>query len=516
MPSTTPILNVKSPQLRGGESFAAESFEARHQARLESTLAPFWVRVLNPQGDQDRWLTYARMDQSTHYAVQRSSNGLPTLLPRFYAEWVPIRKLFNYSCDERPPASALIKSYLRASTAHFGSLLGEAAESLGPLPKHCRFSALIPAAAREEAPFIGKTLRAFAKQTIAPENFEVVVFLNCLDANGRVDEHSRETIAVVEEVMRSHPRLNIRPFFAALPDTELWTIGRIRKLMLDSTVLRAYERSRRHPEHILFTTDADCAAIHPELIEHTLARMKKHPEIDAIRGSIDWDWKALAANPLLLFGVRMMSTLDAHRRLSDPTYGVGTPSFAIRAERYVDAGGYHPLDKVGEDMDLIDRLRAVRSGSSEYIAIARGGPQSRVWTSLRRAERALEIDNTPPQNMWFVDGARFQLVDPSVRQAPAPRTQTFLELLDAPDFEARAQEVATKTILTYVRSDKEAGQVSADELVEILTRLSGIEFSLSEDKTKVTIGNFPRLREHLLHFQRNAEDYWKEQLKFEW
>ncbi len=516
MTFTTPVLQIDPPELRGAEPLPAESFDALSQARREAILSPYMHKVADPIDGENNWITFDQIDQSTHYAIQTTTTGLPTLLPKFYADSVSIKQLQSTSCDNRPSPRELIKTYLEASQKHFGALLPEAAKAIGPLPKSCQISILIPAAAREEAPFIGRTLRAFASQSVDFDTFEIVVFLNCLDSSGQVDERSRKTISAMEEVKRMNPQLNIRPFFAALPEQEVWTIGRIRKLLMDSTLLRSYERSRKRPEHILFTTDADCTGVHPQLIEHTLSQMHKHPEIDSLRGSIDWDWKALASDPLLLFSVRLMSTLDAHRRLTDPTYGVGTPSFAIRAERYADAGGYNALDRVGEDMDLMARLKANRAGSSVYTPIARGGPKTRIWTSLRRAERAMEIDNTPPQNMWFVDGARFQLSDPEVRQEKRPREQSFHDLLEAPDFNGRIEELAAKTFHTYAQPHSTHNPVTARDLAEIIHRYSGVQFTFSEDDTQVRVKNLERLKEYLIHFHENAERYWKTRFQLEW
>ena len=330
-----------------------------------------------------------------------------------------------------------------------------------------------------------------------------------------MDSKSRETIAEVEHVARQNPELTIRPFFAALPDSEVWTIGRIRKLLLDAVISRVYDRQSNNREHILFTTDADGRGIHPCLVEYFLHTFDKHPHVDAIRGRVDWDWKSLTQNPLLLLGVRAMSLLDAHRRLAESDYSVGTPSLGIRVDRYMDAGGYHALDKVGEDMDLLARLKAIRSGSTVYNPILRGGPQSRVWTSLRRAEQALEIDMTPPANMWFVDGARFELEDAGVRQGPRVERGTFEDQLRSETFLPDAEKLLLKTLSTYALPHADP-PVSLTDLVEVVNRYTGFEIRTGPEKNSLTVGNPDRLCSLLLYFKEHAEPYWRVQLGFEW
>jgi hypothetical protein len=510
MHRVVPEVPFASSLWRGGEYLDGASLPAYQEERRRAVSHNVVVQPETvPPGDGPPGIKFERVDSTTHRILKDGSNGLPTLVPNHYRAHYLVAALGMMSFDDRAPSKMLFDSYLTDSRKHFGILLRLAAESLGTLEPECRMSVCIPVAARDEADYIGRTLRAYLNQTVSKDKFELVLFLNCLASDGRVHPDAQKTIGVVEAFMREHPELNVRPFFCNLPSNEVWTIGRIRKLLLDAVVERVNARAFGAP-HILMASDADTAAVHPQLIEHYLNTFDRRPNIDAIKGRIDWDWRTLAENPLLLFGVRVMMLFDAYQRKTDPTAGTGTPSFAIRAERYADAGGYHPLDTVGEDVDLMKRVEMIRTGSMAHIPIVDGGAKSRLWTSCRRAARALELSDAPPSEQWRVDGARFQNLDPTVRKQAASPARSFEEQLADPRFQDRAERMLTRT------KDILASEVAFDEFEDVLKNIGGIEIYSTWESALLMIKNMEHVKRMLRHFAAHARDHWENQLGFEW
>jgi hypothetical protein len=203
---------------------------------------------------------------------------------------------------DEPDARSISEELARYWSGHTQNYLEQIAahgDSVQPLKVEGRISVCIPVADHEEGDNIYRTLELFLNQTISAEQFEVVLFLNHPEHNSPdktvVTDHTR---LEVERFQREHPEINIHFFQSTIPE-KFATIGYVRKVLNDVTLHRYFRRGDFSRDHILVRMDADTWGLHPKFLENYVKQFEKHPNVDAFKGQLDWDWPTLMTDPTL-------------------------------------------------------------------------------------------------------------------------------------------------------------------------------------------------------------------------
>ncbi|MCB0332990.1 MAG: hypothetical protein KDD55_05785, partial [Bdellovibrionales bacterium] len=329
------------------------------------------------------------------------------------------------------------------------------------------------------------------------------LFLNHPECDGEgVVIEPDETLLEVARFRNDYPHMKIHAFYHPLSE-EHANIGFIRKFLNDVALLRHYKRGESAAEYYLLRVDADTHAVRPDYLENYLRRFEAHPEVDAFKGRLDWDWNSYLTDPAVLFGTRFYLAIDAYERMMNRDIGGGGANFAIRAARYADAGGYSDDFGLAEDVDLGRKVLKVREGSTHFTAIGDAGARSRLWTDGRRSIEAVKKGHAPVMQ-WFNGDTDFGVLDGAVRaKGRNLSSENYFSLLEPPNFEARMASMIQQTLRFFTADDIEKRRLYVDS---ILSKF-GVEAEVDQQGT-VIISDMSGLKSWLQAFGTHGKRYW--------
>lgn len=406
-------------------------------------------------------------------------------LPRVSREIFPLAVMSHY-------LSLLPPRYLLQAHA--------VAAQLGPLPETTRQSVAIPVAAHEEGATLLQTLRAYSKQSLAYERFELALFLNYPTGSDPTP-----SLSALEAWSKEQPK-GMRVVCAVQEAPTGSSIGYLRKVLNDAIVHRVVSRNLE-ADHLLLRSDADTVATHPDhLAQHLHLHATRSQRMLAVKGKVTWDPVALASDPLSAWGVIVWQISERVLAAQLPNPLFGGVNFSMRASTYATLGGYNPALQLGEDVELGRRVQQLGQSVLYPKSIIDGGPRSGCTTSARRIVALREFGD-PPVTQWESKSVGFDIHNQKIRglQIPTPLTRAeFQARMEHPDFALNAAEVAFRTIahLTAIRSLR-------SNIQGVLTAWLGLRFGKEVYPAVYEIENPKRLHRLMLDwYDKNKDLHW--------
>lgn len=318
----------------------------------------------------------------------RSRRGLAPFAPEIEAD-----------PDAKIDANKSTARYFRSLRPSYMKILGNMKKQLEREPKaeKPKVVVMIPAAAHQEGKNIYRTLLQYAnQQDIEANDFELVIFANVPPGAKR-----DKTVSEVRRFQKDHPEINVRMVERRLSQKEA-NIGWVRKAITDTILTDLTERDINLNEVLLVSNDADAEWIDPRYIKTIIEKANAQPEVDAFLGAIDWGYEAYKAFPETLAATRFMQMIEVYMRKRRGYLGSSGANFAFRPGAYTAVGGYNSLpdSEAGEDVQLGNMIKNMRSGAGTRRPIAWLGRSSEVTTSARRALDKLFKDGGAPVRQW--------------------------------------------------------------------------------------------------------------------
>lgn len=388
------------------------------------------------------------------------------------------------------------QAYLSSQNETHLAYINKQADQVGPMDPECKLTICIPVASHEEGGNIYKTLLNYTKQTADKKSFEILLFLNRPDVNRQGEAvMPDETLAEVERFKKDYPDIKLSFMNEVIP-LENAKIGYIRKCLADITLERLLRRVGSYSSHILVSNDADSKWISPLYIENFIEQFKLHKEIDSFAGQLDWDKEAYVKNPLIHVCTRLFLFIEAQLRRKNkndiPTPGA---NFAFRAGIYAAVGGYSDID-AGEDTDLGNTIKAARMGAKTKQAVSFAGTkESRLYTSARRIEKALE-QGLAPVEQW---GLRFDVFNSNVRNMSENISKTKVDFDNSSyleEFKTQLETIINRTlkVISLSKVDK--------KIIERAINWVGIKYDLHENGN-ITIKDISKLVTYLKDYAKH-------------
>lgn len=320
------------------------------------------------------------------------------------------------------------------------------AKQLEPMQASCRLTIAIPVASRQEGTTIYQTLKSFSNQSADPALYEIVLFENSIKGSDLAYAYTAEEI---RRFQANYPYIRVQHFYDELAREQM-TIGYLRKLVTDLTLLRYQQRGDFQHDHYISRTDADTCGIHQRYVETFLRKFEQNPFCDAFYGPLDFALEHYAYSPLLYFGHRFQVLLEqvARKKAGYDGGSVG-PNVVFRASAYAHAGGYSAMSKCGEDISLDNILRRLRAGAVQHRTLQCAGSCTRLFSSARRGAKALELGFAPLEQ-WGVEATKFGLENAAIRNHEIlPNRKHFIEVLENPELLSRMQSITNATLKFY-------------------------------------------------------------------
>ncbi len=299
--------------------------------------------------------------------------------------------------NENPRAKldhfAETETYIQSFSPEYRKRVESLAGQVPPMSERTKLAVCIPVAGHQEGKNIYQSLESYTYQTAAPEEYELVLFVNHPEKE-RNDKQIKpdETLSEIERFQKDHPEIPVRVIYSALPLHDA-NMGTIRKLLNDSVLLRNHARGNKAPDLIMVSNDADNKGISPDYVKNFIEKFEKNPDKDAFMGQLDWDPEAYVQYPLIMVGVRLFQYLDLIQRKKFGRLPSSGANFAFRSSIYSAIGGYAPETHLAEDVAF---GRAIKEGRKNVGAVGYGGARvSRLYTSARRAVDAFKSGRVP-------------------------------------------------------------------------------------------------------------------------
>ena len=288
--------------------------------------------------------------------------------------------------------------YLKKQNPEYLKRIEAFSSQMEPMGPECKLAICIPVAGHQEGENIERTLSSYLNQTADPKTYEVVLFVNQPDTKPNGEKVvSDGTLEKIKKFKAEHPGINIRVMEGVLPRKDA-RIGNIRKLLGDTVLSRSLARGAGG-DLIMVSNDADTRGVAPEYIANFVERFKDEKTADGLLGQLDWDPESYIRNPLVHVGTRLFQYMGAQYRNAKLGIDSSGASFAYRSSIYSAIGGYDPEIAGGEDSNFGQRIVMARQGSRRTPIDYAGARVSRLYTSSRRAEKAVK-DGLAPIEQW--------------------------------------------------------------------------------------------------------------------
>lgn len=345
-----------------------------------------------------------------------------------------------------------VTAYLDKQTEEHKQKIKELSIQAGAMSPDCELSVCIPVAGNQEGDHIYDSLANFLQQTLDPKKYEIVLFVNMpdKDKNGK-PVFGDKTAEEIKRFQADHPEVNVRVMSSTLP-RDLVSIGLVRKLLNDTVVLRR-QQSGAKEDLIMVSNDADNRGMAREYLENFINKFQTNSNADGLLGQTDWDPDSYVRKPLIHVGTRLFQYVDMMIRKRDKIIRSSSgANFALRSSIYAAVGGYDEKARLAEDRDLCQRMNLARQGASKRVAVAFAGARaSRLYTSSRRAEKALE-EGLSPIEQW--DRGAFGALEDEVRKVKWDESGGNIDYNDPATVEklTNALEVIINRTLRVTRS----------------------------------------------------------------
>ena len=284
-----------------------------------------------------------------------------------------------------------INRYMSAQQPDHLKAVNELAQQIDiPLHPNAKAVVCIPVAGHQEAANIYRTLENYTFQTLSPDQFELILFVNNpkFGKNGE-PLSSTETFAEIDRFKREHPNFPLRVLYKQFEKPV--AIGSIRKLLSDTVLLRQQER-KINDDLIIISNDADCKGVAPKYIENFIQKFDKYPECDGLSGQLDWDPEEFVSYPLIHVATRFFQYANKYSSTKWHWVNTSGANFAYKSSIYAGVGGYSG-DSQGEDTIFGQKITDARN--TLQVLQNAGAVNSRLYTSARRAISYLEKGLSP-------------------------------------------------------------------------------------------------------------------------
>jgi len=301
---------------------------------------------------------------------------------------------------ERSTISDYLESIRRDEPDYYAEL-----ERLGREPimhemsDNCRVAVNIPA--WMEGQTIYNLLQMYANQTDRDGNpvpldmYEINVCVNRktgADPDNTVAEIQR-FLAESDAVARGL-RVN---FIDVEFDPPYNNVGHARRVITDLTMMRSLARTSQAGPLYIESEDADILRLDPHTVYNVVTKLDQNPYLDAVRGMTDRMPELLEQNDYLFMTLRLWDITEAllrsqeYRPENNPNWSlmwhrVTTNGWnsALTAESYAMVRGYNDQSSVGEDMEIGQKITALRGDGAIHNTHAVGRVYSRSDSSPRR------------------------------------------------------------------------------------------------------------------------------------
>jgi hypothetical protein len=306
-----------------------------------------------------------------------------------------------------------------------------------------------------------------------------------------------KTLKEIKRFKNKHPEINVRVLEAVLPKKEA-KIGNIRKILNDAVLLRGVARGRKSQDLIMVSNDADNCGLAPEYVENFIRKFEENKNVDAMLGQLDWDPGAYVRNPLVHIGTRLFQYVEVQARRKGYHIGSSGANFAFRSSMYAAIGGYSPNRTGGEDTNLGTRMVEARRNSSQHVPIAFAGARvSRLYTSARRAEKALK-DGLSPIEQW---DKGFSAFDDEVRKVRWDKSGKNIDYDDPGQIKELVENIEKIINRTILRSKNWLN--SRDPILGRSLEWLGVKFDSIDDYT-IKITDASSLVQGLKQYQKDG------------
>lgn len=314
-------------------------------------------------GPEDSYSTASTEDAYKEPSSPESPEGKEILIVKEKEAIESYLKLLKKDIDAEKKYSKKPKS----ETEEYVKDLEEKSKDLPPMKPECKVAICVPAVYSEHSTIRGylESLLGQEGQNSAllnPNSFEVNIFVN--GPTSKVTE-AEQTVSIIDEFKKEHPEMNINILRGAYEPRK--NIGYYRKLVTDSALFRSRGRSAQDGPLYFVSHDADIHIMDKNYISNIIGRMDASPDTKVMAGRVDYSEEDKKKYPILWASRRMWQYLDMFRaegrygNIPEKAAGANT---VIRAESYAKAKGYRIMNKVAEDLTLVENI--IRNNPSLY------------------------------------------------------------------------------------------------------------------------------------------------------
>ncbi|MEI6588013.1 MAG: hypothetical protein WCO05_03635 [Candidatus Moraniibacteriota bacterium] len=437
----------------------------------------------------------------------KKPDGLPIAMPYYYSyEGISpdmkeiIERRLSPTLKDNPEAVLdhffETKRYLDGITGKEREEVEKLAKEAGSMGAKNKLTVCIPVAGHQEEKNIYESLKNYTYQNANVDDYELMLFVNYpeRDKQGKKIEPDG-TADEIRRFQKDYPNINVKVIERVLPVKDA-NIGKIRKMLNDTVLLRQHQRGPGAPELIMVSNDADNKGISPEYIQNFIDKFEANPAIDGMLGQLDWDPESYVKYPLVHLGTRLFQYLNTARTHKTGDMLSSGANFAFRSGIFSAVGGYVDATEGGEDIAIGFAINEARGGN-KTISFA-GANVSRLYTSSRRAIDALKSGLTPVEQ-W---NKGFSAFDDEIRRFEMGGE----EVLDYTDPGVQAKfKVELEQVINRTLNIHEGGEVRGKDSWYIKRALGwlGLKYIIN-GKGVIEITDMSRLLEGLIKYQKEG------------
>jgi hypothetical protein len=274
-----------------------------------------------------------------------------------------------------------------------------------PMSENCRLAIGIPAL--NEGRNLRKTLELYKDQKDKTGNpIDTNLFEIHILHENPLNETPDDSQEVVKQFKKDFPDVKVHYIYKDQQPGITPTVGKARKYLSDLALLRNSERAQHNGDFILISNDADAEQIEPHYVTDMIEAFDKNPNTDAFTANFSLPESALK-KPNVLAAVRFWSLMarvvetgsvgNSAERHKEPVGLVGRNA-AIRSSMYAAVGGYNPLARNAEDLEMGWLIADSRGWDPQSVAYLNG---ARIVSNPRR--HLLAVATKTPVNEMYVD-----------------------------------------------------------------------------------------------------------------
>lgn len=332
-------------------------------------------------------------------ALQLDPRYKPTLKPE-------LERYFAYVSSTQPIRMGAIQENL--------TQLGEPKQDASTL----RCVVAIPVAGHQEYDNIYHSLVQFSNQSMQPELYEIVLYVNIpggANRHGpdiaRLSKDSSKTIQEIERFKKEHPHITVRHFvntyYGDLPG-----IGAIRSDLWDVVSYDLLNRGRSD-DILVVSADADILHLSRDYLSE-MHRQFTETEADVVAARLKWQQVPglpfdAVANKVLRYQTFLDDTRNRNRNYFYHTADANT---GISLATYLAIGGYRRDIDIGEMNTLVGYIRYLRQSdrdAEQYVpsrTVEALAWRSVLKTHSRRVVAAMALGHSP-YDAWDQDLIQF-------------------------------------------------------------------------------------------------------------